>query len=278
MINIAFIREVGPVRWFVRTAIRQFYKRILRVEQKMRLPTGEWITLPVSNRFSSEAFITGGDVDWGSERLLETMLTKHGVFLDVGAHIGYYSLYFFPQVSAVYSFEPDSRVRMFLEKNVATKRKIEVVPSAVGAAPGKASFTQAHDAATSHLTSEGERGDGQITVDVITLDQFVADRKLAVEAIKIDAEGHDIEVLMGAMKVLAELRPIVLTEAHPDATLFDLTESVGYRSFAYSRPPLPAAKYFGELSRDKPFDRTKMLFLVPAERAEELLRNAVGLQ
>lgn len=64
MANITFLREVGPVRWVVRTAIRQFYKRVLKKDQRMRLPTGEWITLPINNQFSTEAFITGGNVDW----------------------------------------------------------------------------------------------------------------------------------------------------------------------------------------------------------------------
>ena len=107
MVNIGFIKEVGPFRWVFRTVVRQFYKRIVKRDHTMRLPTGEWITLPVSNHFASEAFVTHGDVDWGSERLLEALLSRKGVFLDVGAHIGYYSLYVLPRVLAVYSFEPD---------------------------------------------------------------------------------------------------------------------------------------------------------------------------
>ena len=66
-INVAFrSREVGLVRWARRTAERQYYKRVLKRDQTMQLPTGEWITLPISDRFASKAFITGADVDWGS--------------------------------------------------------------------------------------------------------------------------------------------------------------------------------------------------------------------
>jgi hypothetical protein len=49
--------------------------------------------LPPLDRFASEAYITGADVDWESERLLFSLLGKQGVFLDIGAHIGYYALY-----------------------------------------------------------------------------------------------------------------------------------------------------------------------------------------
>ena len=118
-INTVFIRDVGPLRWAWRTARRQFYKRILCRDHRMQLPTGQWMTLPIVDHFASEAFITNADVDWGSEQLLFSLLGGKGAFLDIGAHIGYYSLYMLPRVEAVYAFEPDPRVRALLEKTSA---------------------------------------------------------------------------------------------------------------------------------------------------------------
>ena len=82
--NTAFIKEVGPLRWTYRTFIRQFYKRILRRDQQMRLPTGEMIFLPISDHSATEAYITGADVDWGTEKLLYSLLQRKGAFIDVG--------------------------------------------------------------------------------------------------------------------------------------------------------------------------------------------------
>lgn len=216
----------------------------------------------------------------GGEVLLKKMLTGRGVFLDIGAHIGYYSLYFLPIATAIYSFEPDPRVRVHLEANLKGKTKVEIVPSAVGAAAGKASFTQEADAAFSHLTAGGEgSGVGQIEVNVVTVDGFVAERGIEVEAIKIDAEDHDIEVLMGSTRVLKEQRPIVLTEAPLEETLFELMRGVGYRVFGNVRPPNPADEHFMEFGVGLPVDgRTKMLFLVPVERADELVKNVGRLE
>ncbi len=168
----------------------------------MKLPTGEWISLPVSNHFASEAFITQADVDWGSERLFSSLLSGNGVFLDVGAHIGYYSLYVLPQVSAVYSFEPHPGVRLFLQQNVGKIPKIEIIPCAVGATQGKASFTLERSAEISHLSRQEEKALNQIEVDVVTIDAFVVSRMLTVEAVKIDAEGNDIDVIRGSLAVL----------------------------------------------------------------------------
>jgi FkbM family methyltransferase len=275
MVNIGFIKEVGPFRWVFRTVVRQFYKRIVKRDHTMRLPTGEWITLPVSNHFASEAFVTHGDVDWGSERLLEALLSRKGVFLDVGAHIGYYSLYVLPRVLAVYSFEPDPQVRVFLQNNVSKKPNIEIIPCAVGATQGKARFTLELAAEVSHLSGKEEKAENQIEVDVVTVDAFVASRKLTVEGIKIDAEGHDINVIRGALAVLEQQKPLVLTEAKPDAALFDLMNRVTYRVFAYVRNPQTRSKFFAELLSHVPIPgETKMLFLIPDGLAEEIIRQA----
>lgn len=278
MINTAFIKDVGPWRWAYRVAIRQFYKRVVKQDHTMRLPTGESITLPISNHFATEAYVTRADVDWGSERLLYAMLGSGGVFLDVGAHIGYYSLYILPRVSAVYSFEPDPRVRVFLEKNVSAKQNIEIVPCAAGATQGKARFTLELAAEVSHLSSNEEKNSNQIEVDVVTLDAFVASKNLTVEAIKIDAEGYDIDVIRGAMDVLARQKPLVLTEATPEAALFELMDRVGYRVFAYVKNPQTRHTSFAELSAGVPVKgETKMLFLVPESRAGEIVKKQAEL-
>jgi FkbM family methyltransferase len=272
-INTVFIRDVGPLRWAWRTAIRQFYKRILRRNHAMQLPTGEWITLPIADHFASEAFITRADVDWGSEQLLFSFLKGEGVFLDVGAHIGYYSLYMLPRVRAVYAFEPDPRVRVLLEKNVNTKPNIEVIASAVGASEGTAHFTLERHSEVSHLSTAGQNAANQIEVEVTTIDAFVAARSLTVEAIKIDVEGHDTEVIRGALHVLTQQHPIVLTEAKPDAKLFALAASINYRVFAFVRHASARDKLLRELSSTSAVPgETKMLFLVPNRLASQFTR------
>jgi FkbM family methyltransferase len=277
-INVAFIREVGPLRWAWRTAIRQYYKRVAKRDHSMRLPTGEWMTLPICDHFASEAFITQGDVDWGSEKLLAALLTGKGVFLDVGAHIGYYSLYMLPGVSKAYCFEPDPRVFALLENNVRDKPKVETIPWAVGASDCRARFTLERDSEISHLSHYGEDKFRQIVVNMVTIDSFVFERGLAVEAIKIDVEGHDIEVIRGAMGVLEQQQPVVLTEARPDADLFALMQRISYRVWAYVRNPRTRKKTLAELSADVPAGgETKMLFLVPHRLKRGFAQAAKGL-
>jgi FkbM family methyltransferase len=276
--NTAFIKEVGPLRWAYRTLLRQFFKRILRRDHQMRLPTGELITLPISDHSATETFITNANIDWGTEELLASLLQHKGVFLDVGAHIGYYSLYMLPRVTAVYAFEPDPRVRVFLEKNLSGKPNAEVLPIAVSSAPGKARFTLEGNTDVSHLSKGDEESANQIEVDVTTLDAFAASHNLVVEAIKIDAEGFDTEILQGGLTLLTQQRPLVVTEASPDDTLFALTAQVKYRVFAFIRHPHTRKRSFAELLPNAAVPgQTKMLFLVSQERTAEFANKAAGI-
>jgi FkbM family methyltransferase len=271
--NYKFIREVGAFQFAYRTAVRQFYKRFLRREHQLRLPGGETLWLPVSSHFASEVFITQCDVDWGSEALLLSLLDGRGAFLDIGANIGYYSLLAASKCPAVYSFEPDPRALGGLRRNIDGNAKITLVPLAVGGACGMGSFTLESDCEVSHL-SDGESRGSRIEVEITTVDAFTSLHGIHVEAIKIDAEGQDIAVLRGAMSTLTGQMPIVLTECSPDAELFELTRSAGYRVFAYLRQPETRERSFAELLAGVPIaGETKMLFLIPEQQTSRILAN-----
>jgi hypothetical protein len=157
--------------------------------------------------------------------------------------------------------------------NVYGKKNVHVVHLAAGARPGRARFTLAKHSEVSRLSREGDDPGNQIVVDVVMLDRFVFSRKLMVEAIKIDVEGYDIDVIQGALHVLAKQEPLVLTEAKPDGALFVLMRKVGYRVFAFVRHKWTRKKRFVELFPDRPIPgETKMLFLVPGRLTEEFTR------
>lgn len=277
IINYKYLREVGVWRWMRRSFVRQFYKRILRRPQRFELRSGDYIYLPVANGFATELYVTSDMVDWGSEHLLFSLLVADGAFLDVGAHIGYYSLYMSGRSTFVYSFEPDPRVRRYLLDNVLDNNKIEVVPCAVGDSVGVARFELGQDAALSHLLSESDKSLNVVEVDVVTIDVFVLGRGVEVEAIKIDAEGYDFKIIMGARTVLVNQRPIVLTEAKLDVALIEFCADVGYELFAYVRGIHTRRKSFVRLDCDVlgrgGFD-TKMIFMIPSEKVDLVLARA----
>lgn len=267
--NSAFIQSVGSFRWLARTAIRQTYKRLLRKEHSMVLATGEKFLLPLNSPFASEAYITGGDVDWGSEARFHECLAERGVFLDVGANIGYYSLYMCRKAEHVVAFEPDPRTVSDLRRNVHGRSNIEVVESAVGAFCGTARFTLETQGEISHLASAQDvHTSRQVEVPITTVDAFIHARGYKVAGMKTDVEGFDLDVLKGAARTLQFQRPVVLSEISVDEALFDFAASVGYRLFAFvrSHQNVRDVKYV-EIAKGEPRLWTKMVFLVPEENA-----------
>ncbi|HEY5254780.1 MAG TPA: FkbM family methyltransferase [Acidobacteriaceae bacterium] len=262
-INLEFVKEVGTFRWLRRTFVRQFSKRILGKDNTLVLPTGLRMRLPTTSKFASEVFITGSKVDWGSEALFANQLAASGVVLDVGANIGYYSLYVLPRTSAVYAFEPDPRALDVLRFNLAPHANAHIQGVAVGKYIGKSVFILESNCEVSHLAGTSNQIVGQrCEVDVTTIDQFVSDKDLHITGIKIDVEGADLDVIEGAVKTLASQAPLVLTETAPEERLFETIRPLGYKVFAFIKPLNTSKFQFQEIVRESNF-QTKMLFLVP---------------
>lgn len=268
LMDRAFILEIGLSNWIWRYTVRQFSKRILRRHQCIRLPTGNELLLPRCSAFGTEVFVTRANVDWGSEALLCRLVKGQGVFLDIGANIGYYAVYLEPLVERVFAFEPDSTARRHLHSNVGSFSKISVVSCAIGAETSTAKFVQARRSELSHVLETGEEGD---EVPVLSIDDFAVQRGLSICAIKIDVGQNDLAALKGGVDVLQRQRPVVLCAMQPSRELADLSRKVDYAIFAYAREPVSRKVRFVRVdaleARGLVF---KMLFLVPAERSEEI--------
>jgi FkbM family methyltransferase len=262
-INSEFVKEVGTFTWLRRTFLRQFSKRILSKDNTVVLPTGLRMLLPRTSKFASEVFITGSNVDWGSEEVFANHLDASGVVLDVGANIGYYSLYVLPRVSGVHAFEPDPRALTVLRANLAGHAHAHIHSLAVSKGTGKSLFILEPNSEVSHLADPSTQSSGeQRDIDVTTIDDFVAEQDLRITGIKIDVEGADHDVIEGAVGTLESQVPLVLTETKPDEYLFKMIRPLGYKVFAFVKNPNTAQFAFHEIVRDGNF-QTKMLFLVP---------------
>jgi hypothetical protein len=95
---------------------------------------------------------------------------------------------------------------------------ITVVPAAVGASPGPATFLVHASGGMGRLEGGEGRRDGffsSAAVDVTTLDDFVYSQgHPAPGLIKMDLEGGEGAALRGMLRLLRERRPCLLIELH----------------------------------------------------------------
>jgi len=271
MISPGFIRQVGVARWLWRYARLQFNKRILARGCSLRLPTGSIILLPKSSQSATEVYLTGADVDWGSEAVMARFADRARDFLDIGAHIGYYSAYLAPCVRKAYAFEPDPRNIPGLLANSRLAKNIAVNLLAVSSRTGFGQLFVGGSSAASSLVSFG---DESITVAVITVDDFlIAHPEIDPAVIKTDVEGNDLAALRGMSTTIARHQPLVLTECGDACELLELCAEHQYMIFAFCRDRETQKIHFQQFfARDFAREWFKMLFLVPKHLHEEFRR------
>jgi FkbM family methyltransferase len=166
------------------------------------------------------------------------MGNPEGVVLDVGANIGNYS-------RMVLEFKPDATVYGF-EPHPITYRKLAerlsggnftAINTAVGAEPGVLTLYDHEDKdGSSHASLykgviEGFHKSRAIEhkVNMTTLDEFASSHNPGkIALLKIDTEGHELEVLRGAKKLIDEGRIAVI---HFEFNALHVYSRVFFRDF-----------------------------------------------
>lgn len=152
----------------------------------------------------------------GLAALIERQIPRSSTVIDVGANIGLSTILLARMTERVIAFEPSPPNVAFLRRNLERNgiSNVEVHAAAVSDRPGTLRFHVAQFGAGSHVVAAGHVSSGAIpTVDVpaVTLD---GTNLPPIAFVKIDAEGHDPDVLAGAGRLLARDRPLIYTEVN----------------------------------------------------------------
>jgi FkbM family methyltransferase len=160
---------------------------------------------------TSECYLdmTQGTWEPGVTHLFETFLEPGMVVVDVGAHIGHFSLIAARRVGSVgkvYAFEPAPENYALLVKNIALNgyRNVIPVPHAVANYEGDARYFLHPDSVAHSLHAETfGKPNGTIDVKVTTLDRFLAAQSWPpVHLVKLDIEGAEPAALEGMAELL----------------------------------------------------------------------------
>jgi FkbM family methyltransferase len=139
-------------------------------------------------------------------------LNPGDLFVDVGANIGIYTLLIASHGCDVIAVEPARDARRLLEVNLGLNGlKATIVPAALGRVPGQGALTAELGSMNYLVPNAAEAGapDEPVTeVAVTTLDDVLDDRTAA--GVKIDVEGFELDVLLGASRTLGQQRVGVL--------------------------------------------------------------------
>jgi FkbM family methyltransferase len=175
-----------------------------------------------------------------------------GLLVDVGAARGLFAAAWMlarPDNRA-YTLEPSPafvRDMEPLREMNGLGERLRISAAAVGRAPGT---VRAGVDAMGLIDFAPAPGAESFDVAVTSLDAECARLGLAPDAVKIDVEGDELEVLLGASRLLETRRPLLFLELHLDllerrgvapGQIVDLLVRHGYRFESSAGEPLPAS-------------------------------------
>jgi len=165
-----------------------------------------------------------GDYEPEMQRAIAETVKVGGVFYDVGANVGFYSLLASELVKngKVFSFEPlpanVSYLRRHLSMNAANN--VQVLELALWNGIGTSFFEAEETGAMGHLKDRGS-----CTVSTTTLDHLLQQQRIAPpDYIKMDIEGAEFNALLGARNCFATHRPTLFLATHSRELTQDCSE------------------------------------------------------
>jgi FkbM family methyltransferase len=166
---------------------------------------------------------------------------EEGVFIDVGSHIGKYSIRLgntLKDNGMVVALEPDKHSFKNLQTNVLLNKLDNVI------CLNKGAFSSKKELSFYVTSSPGEmynsiykqhEGSTIEKIEVDTIDNIAAELKLTrLDLIKIDTEGAEFDVIGGALKSIETYLPRIIIEVWSDESLSKIIETLSF--FGYDRP------------------------------------------
>lgn len=152
-----------------------------------------------------------GLMDYNDMGFLLHFLRPQDLFVDIGANVGTYSILASAEIkSKTLAIEPVPSTYKNLIDNILINQMQDRISSmniGLGSKKGKLKFTKSLDS-VNHVATENEKD--TIEVEINTLDSILLG--VTPSLIKIDVEGYETEVLLGANKTLEndKLKAIII--------------------------------------------------------------------
>lgn len=145
----------------------------------------------------------------------------HHVALDIGANLGLHTVALSRAARMVHAFEPNPLLLPALRRTLSRLPNVTLHECALGDHNGEVALIAGEDHSTARVASGGD-------IPIRRLDDVLDG---AVHFIKIDVEGHEVDVFRGAQRTLREHHPLIVFEeipgANPEARRH--LENIGYR-------------------------------------------------
>ena len=159
-------------------------------------------------------------------------VTAFNCAVDVGGNIGLHTVRFAQLFKTVHSFEPTTINFECLQKNTVTLDNVILHPLGLGNRAETVTIQLPADANNCGNFSIVDFADSteqtvDETIEIQTLDSF----ELAPDLIKIDVQGFDYNVLLGAANTIALHHPVIIIESETKKSRHTIGEFLTQHSY-----------------------------------------------
>ena len=159
--------------------------------------------------------------------LLENIIERSSIILDIGANTGYFTLIAANKAKAgtVFSFEPVKELFQKLQKNIDenTLHNVEINQLAVGEddEDGVIFISGSDNLGMSSLRPPENFAGVSQPVRTIRLDNWITEKKIkSIDIVKVDIEGSELFALKGMDETLSKFKPVLIVEINPDTLAY----------------------------------------------------------
>lgn len=147
---------------------------------------------------------------WKKQAAVYARCAQRRTAIDVGAHVGHWSINMAARFEKVIAFEPVAEHADCFERNVladGANPHVHLMRCACGASPGSVAIHRMPgNSGGSHVKGLGD-------IPMLAIDSLALED---VDLIKMDVEGYEANVIAGARETLLRCKPIVCCEQKRD--------------------------------------------------------------
>ena len=186
----------------------------------------DWVEIEGEKMYLDEVDALCLSINGIHEKIITNLIKKEihsgDVVLDIGAHIGYYTLQFANLVGStgkVYAFEPEPKNFELLKKNVQINKydNVVLIQKIVSDKDGIVEFFVSKLDSIGNKLFKSEESADSIKIESTTLDEYFKDSKEKIDFVKMDIQGGEGKATLGMKNFLKKNNPKIIQEWWPDA-------------------------------------------------------------